>query len=97
MTINQPAAMDQVEEKPRVSLTERVSFSSVHKTDFDSENANLATDREHEMSLMEAIRAYPWALFWGVILSMALVMESYDMMLMSVRIRSRSLSNVWIE
>jgi len=78
--------MDHVEDKPRASVTERVSFSSIQKHITD--DANLAANREHEMSLSEAVKAYPWALVWGLILSMALVMESYDMMLMSVSFKA---------
>lgn len=40
-----------------------------------SEEAKLAIDVEHKMGVVQAIRAYPKAVFYSMVLSMCLVME----------------------
>jgi len=40
--------------------------------------ANAATQKEHEMTLGRALKAYPKAIMWSVLLSFAVVMEGYD-------------------
>ncbi|KAK2616733.1 hypothetical protein QQS21_000345 [Conoideocrella luteorostrata] len=42
---------------------------------FDGEN------REHEMGVWQAVKAYPWAAFWAFIMCFTIVMESFDMFL----------------
>lgn len=39
------------------------------------EEARLATEAEHDMSLIQAVRKYPNAIGWSMLLSTALVME----------------------
>lgn len=36
---------------------------------------------EHEMSVRQALRAYPWAVFWSLVVSMSVIMEGYDTIL----------------
>ncbi len=38
-----------------------------------------ANNREHELKLLEAIRLYPKAVAWSVMMSTALVMDGYDL------------------
>ena len=45
--------------------------------------AKEATDHEHSMTLMEAIKLYPKAVGWSILLSTAIVMEGYDVVLLS--------------
>ena len=45
------------------------------------DEARLAMEREHSMTLAEAIRMYPKAVGWSVLLSTALIMEGYDTLL----------------
>lgn len=40
--------------------------------------ANLA---EHEMTVRKALRAYPWAVVWALTVSMSVIMEGYDTIL----------------
>jgi SP family general alpha glucoside:H+ symporter-like MFS transporter len=72
---------DPHEPKPQAFGVEMASVSSNPVAPLDDERANRASQREHELGLLQAIKTYPWSLFWGVLLSLALVMESYDMML----------------
>ncbi|KAG9242028.1 general substrate transporter [Calycina marina] len=46
-------------------------------------NAKNATDKEHKMSLMQGIRLYPKAVFWSMLISTCIVMEGYDICLLS--------------
>ncbi|KAL1969338.1 hypothetical protein VTN77DRAFT_9530 [Rasamsonia byssochlamydoides] len=45
-------------------------------------DAKDATDKEHRMTLWQAIRLYPKAIGWSILLSTAIVMEGYDVVLM---------------
>ncbi|KAK9452017.1 general substrate transporter [Limtongia smithiae] len=47
------------------------------------DQAAEAVEREHRMSLLDAVRLYPKAIMWSVLLSLALVMEGYDIVLLS--------------
>jgi SP family general alpha glucoside:H+ symporter-like MFS transporter len=51
------------------------------KADLTSD-AKDATDKEHRMTLRQAIRLYPKAIGWSILLSTAIVMEGYDVVLM---------------
>lgn len=42
------------------------------------ENARLATEAEHDLTFWQAVKIYRKAVAWSVIVSMATVMESYD-------------------
>ncbi|KAF2093605.1 sugar transporter [Rhizodiscina lignyota] len=44
--------------------------------------AQDATDQEHRMSLLSAVRLYPKAIGWSILLSTAVIMEGYDLLLM---------------
>lgn len=41
-------------------------------------DAQDATDQEHELTLLQAIKIYPKAIGWSLILSTTLIMEGYD-------------------
>ncbi|KAJ7918447.1 maltose porter [Mycena leptocephala] len=44
----------------------------------DAMEAELA---EHDMTVMQAVRAYPMACFWAFVMSFTIIMESYDVFL----------------
>jgi MFS transporter, SP family, general alpha glucoside:H+ symporter len=48
-----------------------------------SSEAKDATDQEHSMSFMQAIKLYPKAVGWSMLLSTAIIMEGYDVVLLS--------------
>ncbi|KAJ5382557.1 hypothetical protein N7517_000468 [Penicillium concentricum] len=54
--------------------------------DIDSDElvqaAKAATDKEHHMSLWEGLKLYPKAVGWSVLISTAIVMEGYDVVLL---------------
>ena len=43
-----------------------------------NENAHQATNFEHQMSFSQALKLYPKAIAFSVVLSLAIVMEGYD-------------------
>ncbi|KAK0371609.1 maltose permease MAL31 [Colletotrichum paranaense] len=45
--------------------------------------AKQAADDEHKLGFMEAIRRYPKAAMWSVLVSAAIIMEGYDIVLIS--------------
>lgn len=47
-----------------------------------AEAAQVATVKEHQMSLWQGLKLYPKAVAWSVVLSTAIVMEGYDVVLM---------------
>lgn len=48
-----------------------------------SADAKNGTEHEHSMGLMQAIKLYPKAIGWSVLLSTAIIMEGYDVVLLS--------------
>lgn len=49
----------------------------------DADMARQAADQEHAMTFFQAIRKYPKAVFWSVLLSVSIIMEGYDIVLLS--------------
>ena len=43
--------------------------------------AQVGAAAEHNMGPMEAVKNHPWALFWCLMVSMCVVMEGYDTIL----------------
>ena len=46
-------------------------------------NARSATDKEHNMTLLQGIRLYPKAVAWSLLISTCICMEGYDVCLLS--------------
>jgi SP family general alpha glucoside:H+ symporter-like MFS transporter len=44
-------------------------------------DAKAATEKEHNMTLLQGIRLYPKAVFWSIVISSCIVMEGYDISL----------------
>ncbi|KAK6819321.1 hypothetical protein RU639_008265 [Aspergillus parasiticus] len=47
------------------------------------EEAQVANIDEHNMTVRQALRSYPWAVFWCLSISMSIIMEEYDTNLIS--------------
>ncbi|XEV03775.1 hypothetical protein FSHL1_009062 [Fusarium sambucinum] len=45
--------------------------------------AKQAAEEEHSLTLLQAIRKYPKAVLWSVLLSTSIIMEGYDIVLIS--------------
>lgn len=46
-------------------------------------NAKAATEKEHNMTLMQGIRLYPKAIGWSLLISTCIAMEGYDVCLIN--------------
>ncbi|KAF4449183.1 putative maltose permease (MalP) [Fusarium austroafricanum] len=49
----------------------------------DASIAKQAAEEEHTLTLLQAIRKYPKAVMWSVLLSTSIIMEGYDIVLIS--------------
>jgi SP family general alpha glucoside:H+ symporter-like MFS transporter len=47
------------------------------------EDAKLAAEEEHQLTLRQAIRLHPKSILWSVLLSTSIIMEGYDIVLMN--------------
>lgn len=45
------------------------------------DDAQAANAHEHTLTVRSAVKAYPWAVAWSLIVSMSIVMEGYDTIL----------------
>jgi hypothetical protein len=78
MPINMPAEIYDVEEAAHPAKVCHIGIMNEKSLEIVAENARLATETEHELTLWQAIKIYRKALAWSVLVSMATVMESYD-------------------
>lgn len=46
-------------------------------------NAKNASDKEHAMTLWQGVKLYPKAVGWSILISTCIVMEGYDVCLLS--------------
>ncbi|KAJ0272735.1 hypothetical protein COL922a_014619, partial [Colletotrichum nupharicola] len=46
------------------------------------QDPRLATEKEHKMSLLQGLKLYPKAVGWSILISAAIIMEGYDVVLM---------------
>ncbi|EME77801.1 uncharacterized protein MYCFIDRAFT_145999 [Pseudocercospora fijiensis CIRAD86] len=58
------------------AFNEKAGVADFKKDAIEAENA------EHEMTVLQAVRAYPMASFWAFVMSCTIIMESYDVFLM---------------
>ena len=66
------------------TLNEKVATAEQHEyINHTKQAAKQASTDEHELSLRQAIRLYPKAVVWSVLLSTSIVMEGYDIVLIS--------------
>lgn len=49
-----------------------------------SEEAKMATSKEHGMTVRQGLKAYRKAIGWSILLSSAVIMEGYDTILVSL-------------
>lgn len=78
--------LNEVESNNLVSLQDTqfrrmsVAVPQFEEVTFD---AAKATKNEHKMTLMQGLRTYPKAVAWSMLLSLALVMEGFDLILLN--------------
>lgn len=64
------------------TVLRKASLANPHFVEL-SNDAKIGTEKEHSMGLMQAIKLYPKAVGWSILLSTAIVMEGYDVVLLS--------------
>ena len=70
------------------TVSEAVNDVAVSKEWAHAEGKKGA-DQEHQMTLLQGIKGYPGAIMWSVLLSTAIIMEGYDIVLIGNLVRSR--------
>ncbi|EJT71349.1 hypothetical protein GGTG_10608 [Gaeumannomyces tritici R3-111a-1] len=60
-----------------------VEKERIHNLEAMIEGAKRATENEHKMGLFEALRMYPKASAWSILISVAVIMEGFDVVLLS--------------
>lgn len=65
------------------NMEEKVEKDVAHEELKPEYGARNAEAQEKNMTLLEAIKLYPTAIGWSMVLSTALVMEGYDLLLLS--------------
>lgn len=72
---------EQNENKGNVELVEQAGDTHVSAEKDHVQllrGSKMATEAEHQLTTLEALKAYKKAVFWSVIVSMGIVMDSYD-------------------
>lgn len=62
--------------------SEHTEKEDYHSKDGAAGDAQLANLNEHSTTVRQAIRAYPFAVVWTLLVSMSIIMEGYDTQLM---------------
>lgn len=76
------AAVDNNALHPEDTVIRRVSVAVPNFADLSAEAKN-ATAQEHEMGFVQALKLYPKSVGWSMLLSLAIVMEGYDIVILS--------------
>jgi SP family general alpha glucoside:H+ symporter-like MFS transporter len=75
------AVSQQINKANNVFVDEKASidiFETASNVAEATKDARMATEMEHHMSIVEAVKLYPKAVVYSMILSLAIVMEGYD-------------------
>jgi len=64
------------------AIIKRAAATNEHFAEMSAE-AQDATNKEHSMGFLQALKLYPKAVGWSILLSTAIVMEGYDVILLS--------------
>lgn len=64
-----------VEKVADVHVEEKLGHGAIHE-------AKQASDKEHQAPFWETFKKHKTAVFWSMVISMSIVMEGYDVMLM---------------
>lgn len=82
--------METTQASNKEPLTVHQSHTSQNETKLEdklredvlADYAKTGVSAEHKMTIRDALRDYPWALFWCLMVSMCVIMEGYDTILM---------------
>ncbi|KAK9453088.1 putative alpha-glucoside transport protein [Dipodascopsis uninucleata] len=71
----EPTKLDLLHVEDDTTLDKETSKYTGHKM---LEEAKKAAEREHALGIVDALKAYPYAVLWSFIVSMTIIMEGYD-------------------
>ena len=74
-------AQDHIEPERTNTLDDQLDHSKAMNE--VAKNAKNASDKEHAMTLWQGIKLYPKAVAWSILISTCIVMEGYDVCLLS--------------
>lgn len=74
-------ATDKFEQRGHSPVDPDVLQSQARQETID--DAKVATDKEHKMTLLQGIRLYPKAVGWSILISTCIAMEGYDVCLIN--------------
>ncbi|KAL5344444.1 hypothetical protein ACLOAV_010704 [Pseudogymnoascus australis] len=80
VTTEKPTSASEVEAVP--SSTVGPVYNVDEKVDYDRSGAIDAEKIEHDMTVIQAVKAYPAASWWAFVMSCTIIMESYCVFLM---------------
>ncbi|TIA38333.1 putative MFS alpha-glucoside transporter [Aureobasidium pullulans] len=80
-TSHQQFTMAEIRNEP-LTFPEKDELAHTKAMNSTIANAKLATEKEHNMTLLQGIRLYPKAVFWSVLISTCIAMEGYDVCLL---------------
>ncbi|ERT00971.1 MFS transporter, SP family, general alpha glucoside:H+ symporter [Sporothrix schenckii 1099-18] len=75
-----PSGVAEIEAQP--ASNQGPVYDSDDKVDYNRTGAIDAEQAEHDMTVLQAVRAYPAASFWAFVMSCTIIMESYCVFLM---------------
>ncbi|KAH8746196.1 maltose permease [Hyaloscypha finlandica] len=93
-----PTSQSEVEAQP--TSTSGPVYDVDHKVDYDRTGAIDAEKIEHDMTVLQAVKAYPAASWWAFVISCTIIMESYCVFLMGQFIATHRFAEdfgVWSE
>lgn len=73
--------MAEIRQEP-LTFPEKDELAHTKSNNLTIANAKLATEKEHNMTLLQGIRLYPKAVFWSILISTCIAMEGYDVCLL---------------
>ncbi|CZT07846.1 probable MFS alpha-glucoside transporter [Rhynchosporium graminicola] len=76
-------AIDPSTSSPPLHFPEKDNLEHAKATNEVIQNAKNATEKEHSMTLWQGLKLYPKAVGWSMLISTCIVMEGYDLCLLS--------------
>jgi len=73
--------MAEIRQEP-LTFPEKDELAHTKSNNLTIANAKLATEKEHNMTLLQGIKLYPKAVFWSILISTCIAMEGYDVCLL---------------
>ena len=77
-TTTNPAYNDNIDNVEKHHESEHAEFAGGMSGKMLNEDARLATEAEHKLTIWQGIKTYRKAIFWSMLVSSSIIMEGYD-------------------